>query len=663
MLEIYISGRNFSPSTPLTSILPSNRANENLHVILIDNQTYPIISSFWTLLFNDKRLKKLSLIHVKLNQNDALLLEHYLNEPNHLTKLIFDSIQCEIEVFNYILTEGLQRNLSIKSLTLSNILHLDISIVVNLIETNQSIEYLSLNHNKITSDHLRNLSEALKMNTKIKSIDLSENLIDETGVLTLLRALEQRRSSLHFVNLIDNQINSESQQLILQTQVQQQQQQHSMRMIFTSDVEPLCLSKPHLYESFQNHHQSKIFSIIFVTFLFFLWGVPHQLNDVLIRQFMKLFVLSRFEAGLVQSAFFMGYFVLALPSAYVLRRWGYKLGIILGFLMFGTGSFLFWPAALTGQYPPFLLALFVIAMGLAFLETAANPYIANSAGPMETSEKRLNLAQAFNPLGAITGGFMGSFFIFSQENFEQEYLKQETLRVVQPYAILGGIAFLCAIIIAIIPFPTDGKTSSLEHISLIEKKKLSGRVFLCSILAQFVYVGAQVGTWSYFLQYIHDSIEIDQDLSNYLLTGTLALFALGRLTAALFLHLNYSASMLLFTCALCNICLICFVVFCPNMIGISALFFTSFFMGPMFPTIFALGIKNMNESSTKLASCFLVMACIGGALYPSIMDFISMQTKRLAWAYLLPGITYVIVGLFALIAYKQTRKYRVIAHV
>ena len=433
---------------------------------------------------------------------------------------------------------------------------------------------------------------------------------------------------------------------------------HVKRNRFFISINPISIDE-------HQKKKSQFISIIYVTCLFFLWGIPHQLNDVLIRQFMKLFILSRFEAGLVQSAFYMGYFVLALPAAYVLRRWGYKLGIILGFVLYGTGAFLFWPAALTGQYPPFLLALFVVATGLAFLETAANPYIANAAGPMKTSEKRLNLAQAFNSLGKIAGALMGPFFILSDVHLNEkqiaqmrdrriydDYLKQETLRVVQPYAILGGIAFLWAVLIIHVPFPVHTNINQIKSKqSVKQKNQLYGSVFLFSIVAQFVYVGAQVGTWSYFMQYIHDSVEVPEQTRSYLFTGTLVLFAVGRFIAALLMHLGYTPSLLLATCAFVNIIFIIITVTLPNSIGVATLLFTSLFMAPMFPTIFALGIKDMDESTTKLASCFLVMACMGGAICPSAMNLISVQTKRLSLAYVLPGCAYVIVAIFALLAY------------
>src|SRR5581483_9609133 len=191
------------------------------------------------------------------------------------------------------------------------------------------------------------------------------------------------------------------------------------------------------------------------------WGIPNNLNDVLIRQFMKSFSINRFQAGLVQSAFYLGYFVLALPAGLLMRKWGYKIGFLIGLMLFGSGAFLFWPAALAGRYSFFLVALFVIASGLSFLETASNPFIAQCGDP-ETSERRLNFSQAFNPLGSITGVLVGTIFIFSGIELPPQqiahmqtagtyaaYLQQETLRVVRPYMVLGLVAFAWAGLIAL----------------------------------------------------------------------------------------------------------------------------------------------------------------------------------------------------------------------
>jgi MFS transporter, FHS family, L-fucose permease len=209
----------------------------------------------------------------------------------------------------------------------------------------------------------------------------------------------------------------------------------------------------------------QILPFVLVTCLFFLWAIPNNLNDILIRQFMKSFTITRTQAGLVQFAFYMGYFFLAMPAAMIMRRAGYKVGFVIGLFLFGSGCILFWPAALVGRYGLFLCALFVIASGLSFLETASNPFIAQLGDPIR-SEQRLNFSQAFNPLGSIVGAFIGTRYIFSGIEMTQQqiaaskalghyeaYLKTETLRVIKPYVILGIVCFLFALIILGTKFP------------------------------------------------------------------------------------------------------------------------------------------------------------------------------------------------------------------
>jgi len=159
----------------------------------------------------------------------------------------------------------------------------------------------------------------------------------------------------------------------------------------------------------------QLLPFVLVTVLFYLWGIPNNLNDVLIRQFLKSFAITRFQAGLVQTAFYMGYFVLALPAALLIRKLGYKAGFVIGLLLFGVGTFMFWPAAVQGKYGFFLFSLFVIASGLSFFETASNPFIAQLSPP-ESSEKRLNVSQAFNPLGSISGVLIGTILMFPAWN-------------------------------------------------------------------------------------------------------------------------------------------------------------------------------------------------------------------------------------------------------
>src|SRR5271165_5369979 len=286
---------------------------------------------------------------------------------------------------------------------------------------------------------------------------------------------------------------------------------------------------------------------ILVTALFFLWGVPNNLNDVLIRHFMKSFAISRFQAGLVQSAFYMGYFLLAIPAALLMKRLGYKAGFVLGLLLFAAGAFLFWPAALAGSYAFFLFALFVIASGLSFLETASNPFIAQLGDP-ESSERRLNFSQAFNPLGAITGVLIGTVFIFSgveltpQEiaarqsaNTYQAYLQFETLRVIRPYLAIAAVAVLWALLILRTKFPVIASESESVSDSAGSRGFLQlfkQRHFLLAVVAQFFYVGAQVGTWSYFISYVQEYAHKPEKTAGFFLTGTLVAFGVGRFISA-----------------------------------------------------------------------------------------------------------------------------------
>jgi len=396
---------------------------------------------------------------------------------------------------------------------------------------------------------------------------------------------------------------------------------------------------------------------VLVTFLFFLWGIPNNLNDVLIRQFMKSFEISRFQAGLVQSAFYMGYFVLAIPAALLMKRAGYKAGLLTGLLLLATGAFLFWPAALAGSYGFFLFALFVMASGLSFLETASNPFIAQ-LGDSESSERRLNFSQAFNPIGAITAALVGTVFILSGVELSRDevaariashsyeaYLRFETLRVIRPYLVIAGVAFLWAILIGRTKFPRI--QSEVEHGS--EHGKFSDllreRHFLLAVVAQFFYVGAQVGTWSYFISYAQDYTRVPEKTAGYLLTGTLAMFGVGRFTSA-YLMRFLSPSKLMGAYSLVNVILLAIAVLHPGWLGMWCVFITSLFMSLMFPTIFALGLKGLGPN-TKIGGSLLVMAIVGGAVLTPIMGLISEKLRSLALSYSVPWLAYVVIMLYA----------------
>ncbi len=403
---------------------------------------------------------------------------------------------------------------------------------------------------------------------------------------------------------------------------------------------------------------------ILVTALFFLWGIPNNLNDVLIRQFMKSFAITRFQAGLVQSAFYAGYFLLAMPAALLMRKVGYKAGFVTGLFLFGAGTFLFWPAAIVGRYEFFLFALFVIASGLSFLETASNPFIAQLGDP-RSSERRLNFSQAFNPLGAITGALVGTIFIFSgvelspQEitalkarHVYEAYLQSETLRVVKPYLVIGTIAVIWAVIILRTKFPaiqSEHESSDGDHGHF--RDLLQHPHFLLAVVAQFFYVGAQVGTWSYFIQYVQDSVHQPEKVAGYFLTGTLAAFGIGRFASA-YLMRFVAPSKLMGAYSVANIVLVSTGVLMPGWIGLWAVFLTSFFMSLMFPTIFALGLKGLGPN-TKIGGSLIVMAIVGGAVLTPLMGLISVRTGSIALAYSIPLVAYIVIAFYSFFGSRQ----------
>jgi FHS family L-fucose permease-like MFS transporter len=418
------------------------------------------------------------------------------------------------------------------------------------------------------------------------------------------------------------------------------------------DPNPSAASETKLFAS------GSLLAVVLVTALFFLWGIPNNLNDILIRQFMKSFPITRLEAGLVQSAFYMGYFLLALPSAFYMRRFGYKAGFITGLVLFGTGTFLFWPASLIGRYSPFLIALFIMAAGLAFLETASNTFIA-LAGPAESSERRLNVSQAFNPLGSITGAWIGTTFILSGIELSPtkiaslksagryaSYLHGETLRVVSPYIILGVVALVLACVIGGIKFPvlqSDEVATTTERQGMMHL--LANKHLLFSIVAQFFYVGAQVGTWSYFIQYVQQFTGQNEKTGGYLLTGTLVMFGLGRFSSAAIMK-HVQPARLMGVYSLINIVLVATAVLHPGWGGVWAIFVTSFFMSLMYPTIFALGLHGLGEDS-KVGGSLLVMAIIGGAVLTPVMGIIADKSLNLALSYSVPLVGYVVIACYS----------------
>lgn len=405
--------------------------------------------------------------------------------------------------------------------------------------------------------------------------------------------------------------------------------------------------------------------LILIVCLFFMWGMAGNLNDILIKQFKKTFELSDFQSGLVQSAFYLGYFLFAIPASLVMRKFNYKSGIIIGLLLYATGAFLFYPAAEVGSYAFFLFALFVIASGLAFLETAANPYV-SVLGTPETATFRLNLAQSFNPIGCITGILVGQHFIFSGIEYSKDQLAKmspealhafhssEALAVQTPYLVIGIVILVFAFAIGITKFPTVKDEENSAHSSSIGNslKFIFGkRHFKQAVLAQFFYVGAQVCIWSYLIRYIQGTMHgtPEKTAANFL-TISLVVFTLGRFVGTAMLK-KIKGHTMLGAYAVVNVLLLVVGILIPGQIGVWALVATSFFMSIMYPTIFSLGIRDLGEH-TKLAASVLVMSIIGGATLTMLMGGIS-DMAGIANSLVVPLLCFVFIAFYAFKSYKE----------
>jgi FHS family L-fucose permease-like MFS transporter len=390
-------------------------------------------------------------------------------------------------------------------------------------------------------------------------------------------------------------------------------------------------------------------ALILVIGLFFLWGVANNLNDVLIAHFRRVFALGDFQSGLVQSAFYLGYFCFAIPAALFMQRFGYKAAVIFGLGLFGAGALLFWPASTALSYAFFLLALFVIASGLAFLETAANPMVAE-LGPAESAERRLNFAQAFNPLGSITGVTLGALLILPGADgagtAQAAIADAQAVRL--PYMLIAGVVLGWAMLLAATRFPAKTlRQHGAEIGSAAAYLALLGRPrYLFGVVAQFFYVGAQVGIWSYLIRYVDAALPgFGQRNAAWLLTGSLGLFMVGRFVgSALLTRISGARLMLGFGVADALLCLLASTI--DGSIGVTALVATSFFMSIMYPTIFVLALRDLGPL-TKPGASLVVMAIIGGAVITALMGLVSDATGTVRAAMAVPAICFAVVALFA----------------
>ena len=405
---------------------------------------------------------------------------------------------------------------------------------------------------------------------------------------------------------------------------------------------------------------------VLVTSLFFLWALGVNLNDILIPHLKKAFSLTDFRSSLIQSAFFGGYFLAALPAGWLMERIGYKRGILVGLLFCATGAFLFIPASSVRVYGFFLLALFVMACGQCFLEVAANPYV-TILGPAETSERRLNFAQSFNSVGALITPFIGATFILSGIEYTaaqlaamtpeqvQAYRIAESNMVRAPYLVIASVFLAIATIFYFTKLP-EARDIAGAGDAASELVGLGGtlkyRHLVKGVIAQFCYVGAQVGVASFVIRFAEHSIPgtHEKTAAHYLQLHLFG-FMIGRFAGSAMMKVVPAARLLSLFAAGALVSILV-VLFATGAAPVWAVVFIGFFHSIMFPTIFALSLKQLGPY-TKLGSSLLVMSIIGGAICPAIMGMIS-DASNIQKAFVVPMACYVFVLYFALSGYRPT---------
>jgi MFS transporter, FHS family, L-fucose permease len=423
---------------------------------------------------------------------------------------------------------------------------------------------------------------------------------------------------------------------------------------------------------------------ILVTSLFFLWGIANSLNGTLIKHFQTALDLSRAQAGIVDSAFYIGYFVMAIPAGIVMRRYGYKNGILVGLMFFALGALLFYPAAEMRVYGVFLFALFVIASGLAFLETAANLYM-TVLGDEKSASQRINFAQSFNGLSIIFGPIIGSLFIFSSKEYTREQLtampfqESEAIRIAEahsvqmPYLLVAGLVFLVAILFAFTKMPEVGKTEDIidkkgqntegpsSFLDLLKNKHL-----MLGVIAQFFYVGGQTSIWGYFIDFkikfaenqhigiVNSIYQVTSDMTSVQIaslhaSAALVLFMVGRFFGT-WLMGRMAAERVLTIFAASALALILGAMTIGGIGSVICLMMTYFFMSIMFPTIFALATRGFNNKEGKMASSLVIMSIVGGAILPPLTGYIF--DNSFIMALFVPLISFMYILFYAMKGYK-----------
>ncbi len=405
--------------------------------------------------------------------------------------------------------------------------------------------------------------------------------------------------------------------------------------------------------------KAPLLPFILITSLFFMWGLANNLTDTLLAAFKRIMSLSDFQTSWIQVAFYGAYFCLALPAAVFIKRFTYKSGVLLGLGMYVLGALLFYPASIAMEYGLFLGALYVLAGGLAVLETSCNPYIIAMGDP-STGTRRLNLAQSFNPIGSISGVIISKFYILSQLDMagaeERAAMSPEQLQTVQqaeldavmgPYVGLGLLLFFLWVVIASVKMPKASTESTTVDLWPALKRLSKNRKYVMGIVAQFFYVGAQICVWSFTIRYVMDELNVAESAaSNYYIVA-LVVFTFFRFVNT-YLMKYLKPTNLLMGSALAGSFFTLIVIAGSGYVGVIALVAISACMSLMFPTIFGLASEGLGED-TKIGSSGLIMAIGGGAALPALQGLLSDATGSIHISYWIPLVCFLVVALYGLL--------------
>jgi FHS family L-fucose permease-like MFS transporter len=414
---------------------------------------------------------------------------------------------------------------------------------------------------------------------------------------------------------------------------------------------------------------------ILVTSLFALWGFANAVTDPMVNAFKKVLELSNSEAAWVQMAFYGGYFCMALPAAMFMRKYSYKVGILIGLGLYATGALLFYPAAQLESFVFFCLGLYILTFGLAFLETAANPY-ALALGSKETATQRLNLAQAFNPVGLIAGLVVAQQFVLkklesdnyldfkSLDDASKVLIKTSDLLVIRnPYVILGLVLIGVFILFVISKMPQSKDEGGMPSIGQTFAVLSKNKKYVLGVLAQIFHTGCLVMCWTYIYQYA-EAIDIDNVAAGYYQMAAFVLFTIGRAVGIYLLRFVSSGRLLMYFAIFGGV-FVLGAIFIEGIIGLYSLVGISFFMSLMFPTIYGIALNDLTEEQSKVGSAGLIMAIVGGALMPKLQGMIIdcggngvadttiLGVSEVNFSYVLPLICFIYIGWFGRMVFRK----------